>query len=81
MDDIDFYLDRHSHPYHDQLSISSCYWCRVSRDVDAYLKKVMKSVGNLDPLFHVEQIVPYGSSAERTNIFRPDEVGPNKNNF
>jgi len=74
MDGIDFYLDRNSHPYHDQLFISSCYWCRVALDVDSYLKRVMKSVGNFDPLFHVEQIIHYGSSAERTNIFRPDEV-------
>ena len=74
MEEIELYLDRHSHPHHDQLSIGSCDWCRVALHVDAYLYRLMQQVRDWDPLFDVDRIVPYGSSAERTDIFRPDEV-------
>jgi hypothetical protein len=74
IEEIELYLDRHSHPHHNQLSVVLCYWCRVGLHIDAYLKKLMQQVRESDPLFDVERIVPYGSSAERTNILRPDEV-------
>jgi len=74
MKEIELYLDRHSHPHHNERSVGSCYWCRVGLHIDAYLKKLMQQVRESDPLFDVERIVPYGSSAERTNILRPDEV-------
>lgn len=74
IENIESYLDRHSHPHHDQLSVGSCYWCRVGLHIDAYLYKLMQQVREWDPIFDVEQIVPYGSSAERTNILQPDEV-------
>ena len=74
MEEIELYLDRHCHLYHDQLSVGSCYWCRVAIHIDAYLYRLMQQVREWDPLFDVERIVPYGSSAERTDILRPDEV-------
>lgn len=65
------YLERNSHRC--QLKSADCAWCRVSEDVDNYLGRLMETIQQLDPLFAVERLFAYGSSAERSNIFLPDE--------
>lgn len=68
------YLDKHSHRRKEcDRSPSSCEWCRVGHDVDNFLNQLIDSVEEMNPLFAAERIINYGSSAEKTNIFRACE--------
>jgi hypothetical protein len=66
------YLSKHSHRNHEK-TYKFCTWCIISSDIDEYLYDLIQQVKELDPLFDVEKIISYGSSAEKTNIFRPNE--------
>lgn len=65
------YLDENSHG--NCSSITNCSWCTIAEDIDSYLKRLMHQVKQDNELFEVEEIIKYGSSAEKTNIFRPSE--------
>lgn len=51
----------------------NCNWCTIADDIDYYLVRLIDQVKQDNELFEVEEIIKYGSSAERTNIFRPSE--------
>lgn len=65
------YLEKYSHPQF--RSHFNCHWCRVGKDVDIYLRRLMKRIGEIDPLFETKLLEDYGSSAEKTDLFLPGE--------
>lgn len=68
------YLDQHSHRREDcDKSTNDCDWCRVGAHVDDYLNRLMDKVEEMCSLFAVKRFFRYGSSAEKTNIFRASE--------
>jgi hypothetical protein len=71
MKKINDYLDKHSHPSYDNHYF--CKWCQVSRDVDAYLIRLLHKIKEIDPLFEIERYNLYGSSSEKTDVFLPCE--------
>jgi hypothetical protein len=71
MKKINDYLDKHSHPSYDNHYF--CKWCQVSRDVDAYLIRLLHKIKEIDPLFKIERYNLYGSSSEKTDVFLPCE--------
>ncbi|XP_045028999.1 LOW QUALITY PROTEIN: uncharacterized protein LOC116920127 [Daphnia magna] len=78
------YLDKHSHRRElCDKSAGACDWCRVGSDVDDYLNRLMDKVEEMCSLFAAERLIHYGSSAEKTNIFRASEFdrGVVLNNF
>lgn len=71
---ISSYLDEHSHRrVLCDKSAGNCDWCRVGSDVDDYLNRLMDKVEEICSLFAAEKLIHYGSSAEKTNIFRASE--------
>ena len=71
------YLDEHSHRREQcetSSNITGCDWCAVGSHIDDYLNRLMDKVGSeMCSLFAVKRLLPYGSSAEKTNIFRASE--------
>ena len=67
------YLSKHSHRNHENTYNYFCTWCVTNSDIDNYIQDLMKHVKELDPLLEINNIISYGSSAEKTNIFRPNE--------
>ena len=68
---IERYVRQHSH-FQCNTGLS-CSWCRVSHDIKMYLKALTEEIGNLDRRLESSQLIDYGSSAEGSKIFLPDE--------
>lgn len=69
---IDKYVSQNSHASCTGQS-STCAWCRVSEDVHLYLSGLIDKIRTLDPRLESEQLIGYGSAAEKSKLFIPDE--------
>ncbi len=70
---FDRYIRKNSHMNCKGEQLDNCSWCRISGDVKAYLHALLLQVKALDPRMESDQLIGYGSAAELSNLFLPDE--------
>ncbi len=69
---IDQYAQKHSH-MNCSGQTATCNWCRVSEHVRAFLDDLMMVIKSLDSRMEADQIIHYGSAAEFSKLFLPNE--------